>query len=267
MPGVPTGPAKSPLPAPVALALRATYPGLAAKAAACKKVSRNVSDECRARALNASALGSDGQPVDFDMFGRNDAKGWDFRSLSSITRLVVHNGGYSAAGNRDTWERKGVASHYTIERSGHIVQHVGEEQAAGHAKGWNKDSIGIELNIGKLPSSGRSCNDADGDYEKDPKTQKYKATFAPLDPKKPEDVAEVRAACEPTAKQYESLRRLAYVISLRTSVPYDDLGIVGHCQSGGTHGDPKAFDWRELGLSNAEHRKSVGSCRWFDIHP
>jgi len=96
--------------------------------------------------------------------------------------------------------------------------------------------------------------------------KKFDAQIA-FDPKKPEDVAEVRAACEPTAKQYESLRRLAYVISLRTSVPYDDLGIVGHCQSGGTHGDPKAFDWRELGLSNAEHRKSVGSCRWFDIHP
>jgi hypothetical protein len=243
-------PSRSPLAAPLKLTYTSTFAMLSAKAAACPKTSTNKSDACRAKALNSALQGADGKPVDYRMFGANDRSGWKFRSLKDITMLVVHNGGWTAQTNHDTWASNGLAAHYTIERDGHIVQHVGEEQASWHANEWNDAAIGVELNIGRLPTSHRSCNDT-----------------GTMSPKNPKDRAEVLAACEPSTAQYDSLRRLAFVVALRTNLSYDEKGIQGHCQNNGTHGDPKAFDWRELGLSNAEQRKHVGHCRWYDFHP
>lgn len=258
-----TGPTRSPVSAPLKLVYMTQFPGQIAKASTCPKVSDDKSDECRARAYNAALQGADGKPVDYTMFGKNDRKGWKHRTLSQVTQFVVHNGGWTAQTNHDTWAGNGFAAHYTIERDGHIVQHVGEEQASWHANEWNDESIGTELNIGKLPTSHRSCNEADGVWN----AKEKKWDFRPMDPKDPKDRAEVIAACQPTAAQYESLRRLTFVIALRTKISYDEKGIQGHCQNHGDHGDPKAFDWRELGLSNAEQRKHVGHCRWYDIHP
>lgn len=188
--------------------------------------------------------------IDFSEFGKIDANAYRKRELSDITTIVIHNGGYSASGNTRTWRnrliKKGskVGTHYTIEKSGNIVQHLGEEMVIGHAPGANGKGIGIEINIGKY--DGVSCNSL----------------------RRPTADA-VRAACTPTSAQYSALGSLIADIVVRTSATYDSSHVIGHCEASGSggHGDPRAFDWSEIGLSNEEKQTRLQStdnaCSWY----
>lgn len=244
----------SPLPAVLVSTYKALAIPAAAEAAKCAHTGWR-SNECAAKAYNDYVVGADGKPVDYSLFGKNDAH-WYKRDLKSITKVVIHNGGYSAKMNTDTWlSEQFIASHYTIEESGHIVQHAGEEMIAGHAKSFNNEAIGIELNIRKVPGTHVSCNSVDGER-----------SFPALHPSKPHDRELVKAACAPTAAQYESLRRLVHAISLRTSVTWTPTSLVGHCEGHkDDHGDPRAFDWSQLGIPNAA--KPAGRCRWYGMYP
>jgi N-acetyl-anhydromuramyl-L-alanine amidase AmpD len=156
---------------------------------------------------------------------------------------VIHNGGWDAKHNINTWSCRPSSAHYSIQRDGAIYQNVGEELVAWHAGGKaatdkkiNDRSIGIELNLPK--EAGVSCN-----------SLKLKGLSAD----KPEEL--VRNACTPTDAQYESLNALLKAIAARTSVTVDEDHVIGHCKgqnpsSGKAHGDPKAFDWSQIGLSN-----------------
>lgn len=211
------------------------------------------SNLCLAQKSNA-AVG-----VDFSLFGHNDGRAARHeRELKKITHVVVHNGGYTAQGNADTWECRPAASHYTIDRSGKIFQHAGEERIVGHAGGQhstmpklNNESIGVELNIGK--HKGTSCNSLKVKHDE-------------------RGAAAVREACTPTAAQYASLKKLIKAIAARTSVKIDEDHVLGHCESVNPsgHGDPKAFDWAQIGLSNdkklAQVRAKKTACDWHHLY-
>jgi N-acetyl-anhydromuramyl-L-alanine amidase AmpD len=194
------------------------------------------------------------------LFGRNDCRAFpEFngdRALPTITRVVIHNGGWSAEQNFETWTCRVGAAHYTIERDGSVYQHMGEEWAAPHAEGpgrnslavgVNDDSIGIELNILK------NCNSLDWNARLD----------------------DVLAACQPTAAQYASLNILLKDIAKRTGVVLDEKHVLGHCelaQGAAAHSDPRAFDWSQIGLSNSkkldalleqEDAKVGHACLWY----
>ncbi len=179
---------------------------------------------------------------DYSLFGQVDQRtNSSSRSLKDITLIVIHNGGYSAKGNNDTWQMRPASAHYTIERGGKIYQHVDEKCKAWHAIGGNKTGIGIELNIGK--SGGKSCNALDGSSV---------------------TAEQVREACSPTDAQYDSLNRLIDGIISRTSVKKNINSIVGHCELQPSHGDPRAFDWSRIGLSNEQKKERAGDkCKWY----
>ena len=213
----------------------------------CSVYSPIRSNLCEARRLRGEA------DVNFELFGRNDCRASEnIRTLASITHVVIHNGGWNALHNSNTWACRPAASHYSIQRDGIIYQHIGEELIAPHARDLNEFSIGIELNLPK--EAGQSCN-----------SLKFKAG-ATLSEKE----AIVRTACTPNAAQYESLGKLIKAISLRTSVTLDEEHIVGHCESSAgknAHGDPRAFDWSEIGLSNdIKQARAIGtSCSWYHL--
>ena len=192
--------------------------------------------------------------VSYDYFGKTDCRtNTRARSLSDIDRVVIHNGGWNARHNLDTFSCRQGSSHYSIQRDGAIYQHVGEELVAWHAggpaatdKGINERSIGIELNLPK--EVGYSCNSL---------------------PKSKQNEADVRKGCAPTDEQYTSLKSLLDAIAARTSVTVDDDHIIGHCEGqdpkdNSAHGDPRAFDWSRIGLSN-ETKKELGgkACQWY----
>jgi len=212
------------------------------------------SNLCFNKKINA-VLGN----VDFSLFGHNDARaGKKPRPLKSITHVVIHNGGWNGKHNSQTWECRPAASHYTIDRDGKIVQHIGEELIAPHAGGrhtalprMNHDSIGIELAIGKW--RGTSCNSLK--VKKDEKGR-----------------AAVMSACAPSLQQYGALLRLLPAIISRTSVKLSETQIIGHCETvkPAGHGDPKAFDWRKIGLSNekklAKLKTHPNACGWYHLY-
>lgn len=213
--------------------------------------------------------------VNLDLFGTIDFATTGRRSLSSIKHMVVHQGGYSAKGNINTWQsacRKTTrnwctGAHYTISRDGTIYQHINEEAVAIHGNNFNKTGVGIELNFpgwpnketkylckGKL-SNTISCNSI----------SKSKCNIP--DDKLPEVI---RTACTPTQRQYGSLFALTADLIARTGIKLTNDSIVGHCEShSGAHGDPRAFDWSKLGLSNADKkadlskRPSGHACSWY----
>ncbi len=182
--------------------------------------------------------------IDTSLFGKVDFRTYGSkRTLDSIKRIVIHNGGYTAKGNNDLWQDRPAAAHYTIQRDGTIYQHAGEECILPHAPGANRDGIGIELNIAQ--SGGKSCN---------------QLTSAAT----PEQVLE---ACSPTAAQYSSLVSLISDITARTSVKINNEQIIGHCEAveKNGHGDPRAFDWTKIGLRN-DIKKQMGAdhaCSWY----
>lgn len=184
--------------------------------------------------------------INFSLFGQVDFRIRYKRATQNITKVVIHNGGYTAAGNNATWQSRPAAAHYTIGRDGVIFQHVGEEMQAPHAPGGNKDGIGIELNIGK--ANGKSCNSLGSGATPD----------------------QVRAACTPTDAQYQSLNALLNDIMRRDpNVRKNVNQIVGHCELSGTdgHADPRAFDWSRIGLDNQEKKNRLtaipNACSWY----
>jgi hypothetical protein len=215
------------------------------------------SNLCVNKALNMFVKDAKGQPVTYDgFFGDLDCRAGGVRDLKSISKFVVHNGGYNAGGIKSHFTCAGVAAHYTIERDGRIVQLIGEERLVYHANQWNDESIGVELNIEQFTFGGRrwSCN------------QSHEAG---LRASNPEHRKIVQAACAPTAAQYASLRSLISAVAARTSVTIDKEHIVGHCENGAGHGDPKAFDWREIGISNKEKRDSLkkgNDCDFYNVY-
>lgn len=195
------------------------------------------------KALNQQKRKAD---INFSLFGVNDNRTSKKRTLKSIKRVVIHNGGYTAKGNSDTWTSRKASAHYTIDRNGTIYQHIGEECVAWHAgSGANTDSIGIELNIDK--ADGKSCNSLKGNATAD----------------------QIKKACEPTRRQYDSLKTLLNDIVARTSVQITNAQIVGHCEVGGSggHGDPRAFDWDQIGLSSSQKQSKLkeiaNACSWY----
>lgn len=205
-------------------------------------------------------------PVDFTYFGKNDCRANYTRNGTKVTMIVIHNGD-SAKSNKSIWECRYAASHYTIDRDGKIYQHIGEERIAPHAgkkkksKGpnVNKRSIGIELQIlrgWKGKKSLGSCNS---------NTEIMAAKMGMS------QEAVVRQLCTPTPEQYASLRTL--IEDIQSRHPISEDGIIGHCEvhpQKNQHGDPRAFDWRQIGLSNEKKleyiRKNPNYCGWYHLY-
>lgn len=207
------------------------------------------SDLCENKRMRGDSL------VNYRFFGTNDCRASNNgvpRRLDTITFVVIHQGGWNAQHNADTWACREAASHYSIERDGTVYQHMGEELIAPHARGRNTNGIGIELNLPR--EAGTSCNSL---------------TFASGTSAAAKEIA-VRAACTPSASQYTALKRLLTDISNRTSVVFDNTHIVGHCESepNSGHGDPKAFDWQAIGLSNVtKNTMTAGTgCDWYGLY-
>jgi N-acetyl-anhydromuramyl-L-alanine amidase AmpD len=187
--------------------------------------------------------------LNFTLFGQVDSRTYGKRMPSDIRLIVIHNGGYTAQGNNDTWQKRPAAAHYTIDRNGVVYQHADEQCIVPHAPGGNeigsanRNGIGIELNIDKY--NGRSCN-----------------SLTSLDP--PEGI---KAACSPTQAQYNSLKLLVADIVARTKAVVDSKHIIGHCEavSAKGHGDPRAFDWTQIGLNNEEKKQQAQghACSWY----
>jgi len=188
-------------------------------------------------------------PIDYKYFGQVDYSINRVRKLPDIKRLVIHNGGYTAQMNIDTWlglfKKTGTktGTHYTIDRAGVIFQMIGEEAVASHAGIFNSDSIGVELNISNF--NGKSCNSLDS-----------------------EPAEAVKQACTPTEAQYQALNLLIKDIIGRTGLKLDKDHIVGHCEaSPDAHGDPRAFDWGKTGLNNQEKKQMITdkktACSWY----
>jgi N-acetyl-anhydromuramyl-L-alanine amidase AmpD len=186
-------------------------------------------------------------PIHYDYFGLNDCRTSGTRSLKSITRVFIHNGGRSAEDNENAWKCRQASSHYTIQRDGTVYQHIGEERIAWSVgSDWNSTGIGIELN------TAGNCDD-----EKYTKGKEYVEKYRD----------EVVANCAPTDAQYASLVDLLRAIAGRTSASFDVEHVVGHCENGQA-GDPLAFNWQKIGLSNADKKaflkKEPGAdCRWY----
>lgn len=231
----------------------------------CGKLSGLRSNRCVAEALNAGVRDALGRPVNYAQFGVDDCRVGYFRDIKLVTKVVVHNGGYTAKMNADLFKcGNPFPTHYTIERDGGIFQLVGEERHTSHANDESRASIGIEMNIDSVPKPGggrTSCNSLGGRDDAGK-------------PHAPMTDANVRAACTPTAAQYASLRNLVASISARTAVVTDQEHLLGHCEAKlATHGDPRGFDWRELGLSNKDKLAKVkatgrtGTCSNYDLFP
>jgi N-acetyl-anhydromuramyl-L-alanine amidase AmpD len=200
--------------------------------------------------------------VKFDYFGATDCRTNAKRSLSDITMVVLHQGGYSAKQNVQTFACRVGASHYTIDRDGTIYQHAGEEWTSWHAGsgpgapgvGANEVSIGIELALPQ-PASGPNCN-------------QIKFTN-----KTPEHEKQVMDVCRPSAEQYVALQNLLQDIASRTSFTIDETHVLGHCEvSHGRHEDPRGIDWSAIGLSNEVKKRQVADlvkqtgesmCEWY----
>ena len=158
--------------------------------------------------------------------------------------IVIHNGGRSATANARTWQCRLASAHYTIERTGKVFQHIGEERVAYHAIAVNNTAIGIELNHARKPS----CNTLGDGYPE----------FVKLTPARRQ--ARIDVACSPTAEQYQALKNLINNIVKRTSVIFDEAHVVSHCEvdpPSNAHRDPRGFDWNRIGLSNEVKRAAL----------
>jgi N-acetyl-anhydromuramyl-L-alanine amidase AmpD len=214
------------------------WDGKSKKPRACEKWSPSISDRCVAE----SSHGSD-MDVDLSYFGEVDCRS-SSRSRK-VSRIVIHNGDH-AKNNNENWKCRPSAAHYTVDRDGKIYQHMGEERAAWHANTENDDTIGIEIAI-KRKHKG-TCNSL-------PNIEKVAAAEGIS----PEDV--VADMCGPTLAQYKSLAKLVADIKSRHTIVED--GIFGHCEiDATTHGDPKAFNWRAIGVAP---RKAKNKCGWYHI--
>jgi len=234
--------------------------GAGGKNGACGRLSGPRSNRCVNEALNAGVHDAQGRPVNYTYFGADDCRAGYFRDIKLITKVIVHNGGYTAKMNSDLFKCDNpFPTHYTIERDGGIFQLIGEERHLWHANDESRASIGIEMNIASVPNGhggNTSCNSL-GDKGQAAATK-----------------ANILAACTPTAAQYTSLRNLLANIQARTGAVIDGDHVLGHCEAkSATHGDPRGFDWRELGLSNQDKLAKVkasgreGTCSAYDLFP
>ncbi len=218
-----------------------------------------VSDRCRNEARNAFLRDANGRPVSYTFFGETDCRAYSWsRRLDKINQVYIHNGG-SGQVNRNTWLCRPAASQYTIDRDGTIHQHIGEERPSPHVMGDNALTLGIELATTTTTGddtyrTGTRCNSLGGRATKE----------------------QITKACAPTPRQYQSLRNLLAAIASRTAVTLDEGHIVGHCEvedgvNDKGHGDPRAFDWREVGLSNKKKIDSLkgkkNECGAYDYYP
>jgi len=201
-------------------------------------------------------------PIDFTYFGAVDLTPYKKRALDKITTFVIHNGGYTNKGLSDTIVEKHTpqkhnGANYSIDRNGVIAQHIGEELISWASNSVNNYAISVEMIIGK-DSKGNSCNSLPSNTT-------------------PE---EVKKACALTEAQYTALNKLIDDVITRTKIKRDQNYILGHCEiPTATHGDPKAFDWSKIGLTNegkndklAEQKKKAEQnkkkewtppCKWY----
>ena len=219
---------------------------------ACRVWDPPLSNKCK-------AMGQRKVAIDFSYFGKNDCRTNrnPRRNKQKVTKIVIHNGD-NAKANKNNWECRKSAAHYTIDRNGTIYQHVGEERIAWHVKGNNTNSIGIELQIlraWKKKKSLGSCNGID-------RTMAKKMGMS--------QEALVRQLCAPSPEQYHALKGL--IADIKSRHPISEDGVVGHCElvrrSG--HGDPRAFDWEKIGLSNTQKLNFVKTnntaCSWYHLY-
>ena len=194
------------------------------KSTECAQYSPPLSDQCQAEAQRSTGI-----DIDYSVFGQADCRSG--KRTRSVKRIVLHNGGTGAANNR-TWQCRRASSHYTVNRDGTIVQHIGEERTAWHAAGANADSIGIELET-KVNKRGRAtaCNALD--WKKALSLAKREGLAAG-------DI--VADHCAPSHAQTNALRQLIKDIKARHNIQ----DIIGHCEVDARH-DPRAFDWRSIG--------------------
>lgn len=196
------------------------------------------SNLCAAREANATLT------VDYTYFGKTDCRTYAERKLSDIKRVIIHDGG-SASKNFNAWQCRTAASQYTIDDDGSIYQHVGEEFGTPNTgTEWDFTDIGVELD------RGGACDKAiyNGRYADKHREQAIKD-------------------CEPSDKQYESLKKLLTAIAGRTGASFDVEHVLGHCEAG-TSSDPIAFNWEKIGLSNAAKKAYMkkepdAGCRWY----
>ena len=219
---------------------------------ACRVWDPPLSNRCK-------AMGQRKATIDYSYFGKTDCRTnrSPRRKNQKVTKIVLHNGDRAKA-NKKNWECRPATAHYTIDRDGKIYQHVGEERIAWHVKGSNTNSIGIELQIlraWKGKKSLGSCNSID-------KTMAKKMGMS--------QEALVRQLCAPTPEQYRALKGLIADIKSRHPVPAE--GVVGHCElvRRGGHGDPRAFDWEKIDLSNTQKLNFVKTnntaCSWYHLY-
>jgi len=209
------------------------------------------SNECEAR-KNAGDL-----DVHYDFFGKTDCRtNTAARKLSDIDRVVIHN----AAGTRRTTSTRSRAgrarpttrssatarSTSTSVRSWWPGTRAALPPPTGHQRAVDRDRAE------PAQGGGVSCNSLE---------------LSKLSQAKRE--ALVRKACTPSDEQYTSVKSLLDAIAARTSVTLDEDHVIGHCEGQNpsnryAHGDPRAFDWSKIGLSN-EKKKELGAkgCDWY----
>lgn len=167
------------------------------------------------------------------------------RDVSKIKFFVIHEGGK----NNKTikiLERRGLSTHYVIERDGTIIQSAGIEKRARHAGAINHWSIGIDL---AMPVSDKTFFKGKGSRKGCSQSGKCALNDA------------CSAECWYTDAQYRSVKKILSLVIPITDIKLDDEHIVGHCQIGG-HGDPRNFQWDKLGLDQSKHRVNpiAGRC-------
>jgi N-acetylmuramoyl-L-alanine amidase len=197
--------------------------------------------------------------IDFSYFGKNDCRTnrSPRKKNQPVTKIVIHNGD-NAKANQGNWKCRISASHYTIDRDGKIYQHVGEERIAWHVKRNNTNSIGIELQILPAWKSKKSLGSCNGIDKKMAKKMGMSQE------------ALVRKLCAPTLEQYRAIKAL--IADIKSRHPISKNGVVGHCElvRRGGHGDPRAFDWKQIWLSNIQKMNFVKTnntaCSWYHLY-
>ena len=154
------------------------------------------------------------------------------RELKDITTVAIHEGHPNSW--KTTWwakQQQGqfpVGSHYFILQNGVVRQLMDERFEAGHGV-RNAKSVGVDLWAG--------CR-----------------TFGLSH-------SQILEKCAYTDAQYAALRNFIRDLESRVSAAggVSKLHIVGHCEEpgGSNHGDPRMFDWRKIGHSNADHKRGI----------
>ncbi len=190
------------------------------------------------------------------------------RNVASISQVTIHEGN-TAERNVKQWlyGKKGyvktgkvTSSHYTIERSGKIYQHLDEAKVGIHAPGQNSISIGIDLTTnvfagyryGKIDECLENCK---------------KGVYPCKGEKNNKELAIKNCTPVYTAAQISSLKKLLSNIAARTAYKFDFQHTWSHCEGGG-HSDPRNFKWEDIGQNTQQHsdrdkQKPKRLCRYY----